>query len=311
MKLVTLQYYALVSALAVQTYVYGQDDPSDFPSSFPSNFPSNFASDFVSDFPTLIAGISARCADTATCSGLSGDCCPTIDGVDLYCCGDLPGLCADSPSCVSEGRTEGNCCPNDEGVLESCCELPFASCAAHSQCAHLSGECCPTRSGAILDCCEPDPTLTEEIVQGLPDTASCAATEACSNLSGNCCPTDGGVFMFCCGNYLEQCASHPQCAALNLTGDCCPSEEGIYLDCCSREFASYLANPQCPSFGESLCPDGNGVFDDCCEDDEAARGLLFQTLPASETSTGTLSFSTRGPSIFVLLLSLLFLMNSV
>jgi hypothetical protein len=265
------------------------DSPSSFPSSIQSDIPSDISTfDMNSGTPTsfLTSGNDeeqmesgsgdARCTSVNACSSLAGDCCPTMDDVDLYCCGTLSPLCSDSPNCVLDGKMEGSCCPNDDGIIDECCDLPFAACAAHSDCAHLSGDCCPTASGKILDCCVPDPTLTAERVESNPSAAACAAMESCANLAGDCCPTNEGVFLYCCGNYVPQCEKHPLCAALNLTDNCCPTDDGSYLSCCSNEFASPKANPDCPVDEGNLCPNINGTFNACCRNDTSASSLVFK-----------------------------------
>jgi hypothetical protein len=47
----------------------------------------------ATDSNSTVDGFEASCAANSACAMLSGDCCPTIDGVLLYCCyeGDLPG----------------------------------------------------------------------------------------------------------------------------------------------------------------------------------------------------------------------------
>lgn len=76
---------------------------------------------------------SASCHAHPACSGLDGDCCPTVDGVTLDCCSsqleielfqvmeesfDTP--CDNNWRCQEAGLT-GHCCPTDDGVLLDCC----------------------------------------------------------------------------------------------------------------------------------------------------------------------------------------------
>ena len=82
---------------------------------------------------------SASCSAYAACAslGLTGDCCPTAQGVALGCC--ALGGAPDSP--VG---------PASKDTLSK-----PASCSAHTGCAALglTGDCCPTAAGVALGCC--------------------------------------------------------------------------------------------------------------------------------------------------------------
>merc|ERR1712071_289012 len=79
----------------------------------------------------------ASCHAHPACSGLTGDCCPTVDGVLLDCCSSeleiehfqvmeesfdarADGRCDSNWRCQDAGLT-GNCCPTDGGVMLDCC----------------------------------------------------------------------------------------------------------------------------------------------------------------------------------------------
>merc|ERR550525_472618 len=66
--------------------------------------------------------------------------------------------CSVHKKCVAAGLT-GECCPTIDGVTLDCCDKPppdEKSCASHSACvtAGLTGQCCPTKDGVTLDCCK-------------------------------------------------------------------------------------------------------------------------------------------------------------
>lgn len=124
----------------------------------------------------------SSCSANPDCAalGLAGpECCPTVDGVSLYCCDNF----------VPTGPAPTPAMPPATNVGSSCSSNP--------QCArlNLTGECCPTTDGVDLYCCEG----YEPPVNSNP---SCAAHMACAALAGpNCCPTDDGTILYCCDNY--------------------------------------------------------------------------------------------------------------
>ena len=60
-----------------------------------------------------------QCSAHAACSGLIGNCCPTIDGQFLDCCESVTvetiPVCSEYEACNALGLT-GVCCPTEEGV---------------------------------------------------------------------------------------------------------------------------------------------------------------------------------------------------
>lgn len=81
---------------------------------------------------------SASCDAHHACSGLTGDCCPTTDGVQLDCCSAHLEVMGTSPipppanvtmddscyiyiACWNAGLGHGDCCPTKDGVWLDCC----------------------------------------------------------------------------------------------------------------------------------------------------------------------------------------------
>jgi hypothetical protein len=97
-----------------------------------------------------------KCSLKPACAalGLSGDCCPTTDGVFLDCCDNDSNLCQVNPVCNALGL-EGSCCPTADGVTLECCNAETAQCSSNKSCEELDleGLCCPTVDGVFLDCC--------------------------------------------------------------------------------------------------------------------------------------------------------------
>lgn len=97
-----------------------------------------------SAFPTegLIGTNDASCAAAPACSDLTGNCCPSDDGVRLACCDQF-----------SAPPTEGEflAFTSTHRALD---DLDTA-CLAHPECSHLAGDCCPTIDNVVLDCCSP------------------------------------------------------------------------------------------------------------------------------------------------------------
>ena len=85
------------------------------------------------------ASQSASCSAYTGCAslGLSGDCCPTAQGIALGCC--ALGRAPDSPV----------------GPASKVAPSKPTSCSAYTGCAGLglSGACCPTAAGVALGCC--------------------------------------------------------------------------------------------------------------------------------------------------------------
>jgi len=57
--------------------------------------------------------------------------------------------CANHAACK---HLTGDCCPTADGVMLACCSKP-SQCSRYKQCSHLHGDCCPTAGGAMLACC--------------------------------------------------------------------------------------------------------------------------------------------------------------
>src|SRR5210317_2135427 len=71
----------------------------------------------------------------------------------VSCCDEIVAptdTCASNPTCNLLGLT-GVCCPTIEGVFLDCCDEflssdnPAPECSAHAACSGLAGECCPTQ----------------------------------------------------------------------------------------------------------------------------------------------------------------------
>ena len=129
--------------------------------------------------PTTLEPLPAEedpsCSAYESCAPLGdGDCCPDSMGTRLPCC-DLPGrACSLNPGCAVLNHT-GDCCPTIDNIFLYCCTdtdvdpLPTAppttleplpaeedpSCSAYESCAHLGdGDCCPDSMGMRLLCCD-------------------------------------------------------------------------------------------------------------------------------------------------------------
>ena len=65
----------------------------------------------------------AKCSANVACAAkkLSGDCCPTKDGVNLACCKVTSAKCNANKACKDLGL-QGNCCPTKDGTLLDCCK---------------------------------------------------------------------------------------------------------------------------------------------------------------------------------------------
>jgi hypothetical protein len=63
--------------------------------------------------------------------------------------------CKANPSCAALKLT-GNCCPTNDGVTLDCCKFDSTKCRSNTGCDKLGlkGECCPTIDGKFLDCCK-------------------------------------------------------------------------------------------------------------------------------------------------------------
>lgn len=192
------------------------------------------------------------------------------------------GSCAEYPACVALGLT-GECCPSIEGVLLDCCKPQL--CAANSGCAalELEGDCCPTADDVYLDCCSNTPVIdgkngddeTEKETDDLG--ASCEKNPVCvlQGVEGECCPTAEGVFLDCCN---RECSVHSACEENSLDAACCPTADGVELECCDHQpkieeireamNANKLcsAHSLCANLDGDCCPTTAGVFLDCCQE---------------------------------------------
>lgn len=103
---------------------------SDFPSSGPTLFPTTGS-------PTMDM---AACSLHNQCANLTGDCCPTIDNVDLACCGvaAVEETCELNVKCVDEWGLAGSCCPTLTGVYLDCCDAVPDDCLDGGNCTVLS-----------------------------------------------------------------------------------------------------------------------------------------------------------------------------
>lgn len=140
----------------------------------------------------------ASCSSNPECAALNlaGPlCCPTVDGVYLYCC--------------------ENFTPTGPAPTPALPPAPDAgsSCSSNPQCARLNleGECCPTVDGIDLYCCQgfnPTPSPVSPAPTPLPTPTvgtTCSSNPECAalELAGpNCCPTDDGTMLYCCENYV-------------------------------------------------------------------------------------------------------------
>ena len=145
-----------------------------------------------------VTNATDTCAAVEECSNLEGDCCPSQNGFDLFCCNANEGSCLSNSGCL-EANLTGECCPTIDNVFLDCCDRPFASCDAHPKCDHLAGDCCPTTSGVFLDCCLDDQSLDNITFPPNEAAAQCANNEQCVGLADACCPTIDGVYLYCCG----------------------------------------------------------------------------------------------------------------
>jgi len=62
-----------------------------------------------------------RCDLHVGCEGLTGNCCPNDNGVEMACCAHT--LCNFYPACEAL-HLQGTCCPNEAGERLSCCDSP-------------------------------------------------------------------------------------------------------------------------------------------------------------------------------------------
>ncbi len=98
-------------------------------------------------------GGGGACSAHPGCSGrgLSGDCCPTKEGMLLGCCSDATAPPAPPPLHVRAGAAGADGVPTHGAPGQG---APRA-CADNSGCAGLGlvGDCCPTAEGTMLGCC--------------------------------------------------------------------------------------------------------------------------------------------------------------
>ncbi|CAB9523627.1 expressed unknown protein [Seminavis robusta] len=118
--------------------------PSTVPSSSPSDKPSDSPSESPADGPSTVPSLAPTSYDDRNDNGGGG---PIIIGGPF---------CTDNPKCNELGLA-GECCPTIDGVNLACCYSPptAASCSANTVCdsSGLEGDCCPTIDGVFLDCC--------------------------------------------------------------------------------------------------------------------------------------------------------------
>lgn len=99
-----------------------------------------------------VNGDRSACAAYPGCAGrgLTGECCPTQEGMLLGCCYE-DGAPPAPPPDASAGMNRAS--PRDAPAGQSAARP--AACDANSGCAHLGleGACCPTSEGTMLGCC--------------------------------------------------------------------------------------------------------------------------------------------------------------
>lgn len=63
--------------------------------------------------------------------------------------------CSANLACAAKKLT-GDCCPTKNGVNLDCCKIKSAKCNANTACKNLGlqGDCCPTKDGVLLSCCK-------------------------------------------------------------------------------------------------------------------------------------------------------------
>lgn len=189
----------------------------------------------------------AACSAHPRCRarGLTGDCCPTSDGLRLDCCSNNNPTRRPTPKPTTDDY---------EG-----------SCSAHPLCRdlELAGECCPTYDGVTLACCSDNNDDDDD--DNYSDDVSCSANPRCDQLGleGECCPTDDGLKLDCCFDDPKPgtCARNPGCQ--HLEGDCCPAANGENLACCyveahgwpiiDAEYCREETNFNCYKFGKPEC----------------------------------------------------------
>ena len=101
-------------------------------------------------------GSGSACSAHVECArvGISGDCCPTMDGTFLGCCND--GNDNDDSkyfSAKSNKKRTGDEL-SDSSTVQT--DDSGSSCSDHSDCVDLglTGSCCPTSKGVMLGCCK-------------------------------------------------------------------------------------------------------------------------------------------------------------
>lgn len=174
------------------TYGYQTtESPTQTPTQGPNQVPTK--TDRPTAYPAFAPTISpttstpeesTTCAANPGCQGLTGECCPTVDGSLLACC-----LAQPSPPSPPTPSTPPS--PNPPTTVDS------AACAAYPRCAGLAGDCCPVGGpdGEFLACCDQPPYPTPAYPE---QTGLCSVHPRCSDLSGQCCPTETGVMLACC-----------------------------------------------------------------------------------------------------------------
>jgi hypothetical protein len=102
--------------------------PQSRPPTMMSSFLDGMPSDMPSDAPSM--GDTATCSLYPSCGNLTGDCCPSVDGVFLACCGlaSVEETCSLNSKCVDDWGLTGSCCPTLTGAYLDCCNAVPDNC---------------------------------------------------------------------------------------------------------------------------------------------------------------------------------------
>ena len=137
--------------------------------------------------------------------------------------------CSLKPVCNALGLT-GDCCPTVEGVFLDCCDddagsPPFAA-PGTAPSAHKPTPSPPTSAKK--------PSIPAPSVASAPTASAMTPSEGPSSVPSktpnsavpNLTPKSGLV-------HSNSCSAHKACVALGLSDSCCPTAVGVVLDCCN------------------------------------------------------------------------------
>jgi hypothetical protein len=226
--------------------------PSSAPSMNPSSSPSEVA-------------ISAQCSAHPTCTslGVNGQCCPTLAGVQLDCCGKASGTIPTSPptSYPSSSPSKNPTSSPTTSPSSSPSQSPTASsgpaqCSASPGCASLGieGECCPTSTGVQLDCCD---QAASTIPTSPPTKTPSSSPSKNPTSSPTTSPSSSPSQLPTASSGPAQCSASPGCASLGIEGECCPTSTGVQLDCCDQAASTIPTSPptKTPSSSPTIQPE--------------------------------------------------------